>query len=62
MTLVATILISYFPENRLISLNNKGKSGPKWLLNEQPSTILFWLLIDANIRDQLSKLYILFWR
>jgi len=38
------------------SLNNNGKWGPKWLLNELASAI--WPLIDANISDQLSKLYL----
>jgi len=37
---------SYFPENQLtkssaVCLNNKGKSGQKWLLNEQASTMMW---------------------
>jgi len=37
-------------------LNNNGKWGPKWLLNELASAI--WPLIDANISDQLPNLYL----
>ena len=37
-------------------MNNNGKWGRKWLLNELVSAI--WPLIDANISDQLPKLYL----
>ena len=50
---------NYFPENqgtKFSGLNNNGKRGPKWLLNELASAI--WPLIDAIISDQLPKLYI----
>ena len=33
-----------------------GTKFPKWLLNELASAI--WSLIDANISDQLPKLYL----
>jgi len=32
--------------------------GPKWLLNELASAMGLWPLIDANISDQLPKLYL----
>jgi len=42
------------------SRGNNGKWGPKWLLNELASAIwpLSLIHVDANISDQLPKLYL----
>ena len=41
-------------------LSNNGKWGPKWLLNELASAIWPLIYVDANIGDQLPRLYLFY--